>query len=334
MFIAESPDAFRALFADRLEKMLETGSLGAFILVLANSMQDVGLRQRLAAPLQQAFDQLRRNTPDAPLDDAVVFDALRKTGLQPFAEWESRQTDPWRLNFNPLRALRPPRASGESFTKIRKPFKPEAFHFDKPFLEPEILWRGTTQNLPLTVLYNKFPFAPFHLLVAPETSSHLPQFLTGEHHTAMWRLLEQQADTLLGLRFTYNSIGAGASVNHLHFQGFISEPLPVENTRWSQNGGDTDYPLPCQFHQSVCDAWKAISEYQKSNQPFNLLYSPGGCHIFARKPAGDNTLPDWARGAAWAEVCGLFTFSRREDFDSVGKAQIEDVLRRLGLGCP
>ncbi|RTZ61663.1 MAG: hypothetical protein DSZ32_01435, partial [Gammaproteobacteria bacterium] len=169
MFIADTPDAFRALFADKLQHMLEatseTGGVGAFILVLANSMQDAELRQRLEKPLNEAFHQLCRDIPEALPDDASVFLALRQTGLDAFSTWESREARCWRLNLNPLRALRPARAAGKAFTCLHKPFDEQAFHFDKPFLEPEVLWRGhIEQDLSLKVLYNKFPFAPFHLL--------------------------------------------------------------------------------------------------------------------------------------------------------------------------
>jgi len=335
VFIADTPDAFRALFADKLQHMLEaaaeTGSLGAFILVLANSMQDAELRQRLEKPLNEAFHQLSRNTPDVPPDDTSVFLALRQTGLDAFSTWEARETGSWRLNLNPLRALRPSRASGEAFTGIRKPFNEQAFHFDKAFLEPEVLWRGaTTQNLPLTVLYNKFPFAPFHLLVAPEPASHLPQFLTGEHHTAIWRLLEQQAGKLPGLHFTYNSIGAGASVNHLHFQGYVAPALPVENPHWTHNGGNQPWPASCIRMNSACDAWKQIAEWQQENRPFNVLYAPGCCYLLARKAQDQLSVPDrdWGSGAAWAELSGLFTFSDADAFHSVTEEEITNFLSK------
>ncbi|RTZ58849.1 MAG: hypothetical protein DSZ33_05330 [Gammaproteobacteria bacterium] len=333
MFIAASPEAFRSLFSEKLEFMLATGGLGAFILVLANSMQDARLRDRLATPLRLAFEKLQSHAPGAAPDDALVFDSLRKTGLDPLGVWETRKLDNWRLNLNPLRALRPARAAGKAFTCLHKPFDEQAFHFDKPFLEPEVLWRGhIEQDLSLKVLYNKFPFAPFHLLIAPEPASHLPQFLAVEHHTAMWDLLEQNADQFSDLRLAYNSIGAGASVNHLHFQGFVDEPLPVEDAHWSHNGGESAYPLPCRFHQNICHAWKAISRYQKTNQPFNVLYVPGGCYILKRKPAGDKSLPSWGRGAAWAEACGLFTLPDRKTYESLGDSDICAALSSLADG--
>lgn len=326
MFVADNLEGFRTLFADKLEKMLESESVGAFILVLANSMQDQALRSRLTERLKRSFEKLRAVDPAAPLDDASVFNALKSSGLGKYHTWKRRQMNDWRLNYNPLRALRPPRSSTQAFNGLLQPFNESGFHFNKPFLEPEILWEDE-QNL--RVLYNKFPFARFHLLVAPEPEANLPQFLTGEHHAAMWRLLEQQSRKLPGLRFAYNSIGAGASVNHLHFQGFIEEPLAVESRHWAHRGGKTLYPASCEFSDNLRGAWKIISNHQKANQPFNTLYSPEGCYVFARKSLGSSPMPDWGKGAAWAEVCGLFTFSDEEAFNQVTCRQIEKFLQSL-----
>lgn len=247
MFIAPTLPTFKARFTMGLQTMLNADSLGAFILVLANSMQDQALFERLHNDLHQTFNTLQlRQQQTAPDDDRAVFMALAANSIQAFSDWKYHTLEPWELVINPLRSLRPARVSSEIFTNIQQPFDPSRFHFNKPFLRPEILWEGAWQGTPLRVLYNKFPFAPWHLLVVPEPERNLPQFMTAAHHTLMMILVAEQATALPGLGMAFNSLGAYASINQLHFQGFVREqPFPVELPRWQHNDGNEAYPLEC-----------------------------------------------------------------------------------------
>uniref|UniRef100_A0A7S4T5W8 GDP-D-glucose phosphorylase 1 n=1 Tax=Alexandrium monilatum TaxID=311494 RepID=A0A7S4T5W8_9DINO len=86
---------------------------------------------------------------------------------------------------------------------------------------------GRSVELPAhSVLVNVAPFCAFHFVLATDLAELQPQVLT-----------ERSLRVALGfvrhfsrfLRLTYNSLGAGASVNHLHWQGmYFREPLPIE----------------------------------------------------------------------------------------------------------
>lgn len=310
MFIAPNLPTFKARFATGLKHMLTPDGLGAFILVLANSMQDQELFALLNDDLNHTFDSLKSLDPTGPEDDLSVFAALAATGIQGFSGWEYHTLSPWELVVNPLRSLRPARVSSEVFREIQQPFDPARFHFNKPFLRPEILWEGDWEGVPMRVLYNKFPFAPWHLLVVPEPEQTLPQFLTQTHHARMMALVTGQADALPGLGMAFNSLGAYASINQLHFQGFVREaPFPIELPRWQHNGGGDEYPLECWHSDSLQDSWQRIAALHQANQPYNLLYRANGCYILPRQGQGMVELPAWAQGIAWHEICGVFTLA-------------------------
>lgn len=332
MFIAENPEQFHKVFALGLKNMLTGGGLGAFILVLANSTQDQELRKLLEDDLLQAFSHLQTNTPNAPEDDQTVFTALVRNGIEDLGYWENCQTGPWELVINPLRSLRPARVSREVFESIQRPFDPGKFHFNKPFLRPEILWEGAWQGGQLRVLYNKFPFAPWHLLVVPEAEQTLPQFLTRYHHERMAQLVTEQAEQLPGLGMAFNSLGAYASINQLHFQGFVRKaPFPVESSRWQHNGGTEAYPLQC-FRTDPASAWEVITDYHARNQPYNLLYRADACYVIPRKGQGSVPLPSWSEGLAWQEVCGVFTLASRGVAAALDAGAITQQLRQLFSG--
>jgi hypothetical protein len=145
----------------------------------------------------------------------------------------------------------------------------------------------------------------------------------------IWELVAAQQQALPGFGIGYNSLGAGASVNHLHLQGFLrSDPLPVEACRWRHHGGAEPYPLDCSVADSVDAAWRLIERLQQSQQPFNLLYRPGCCYLLPRRPQGTVSTVTWAQGVAWYESCGVFTLDDSVLLKGLGARQITAELAK------
>jgi len=273
--------------------MLESHrGLGVYILVLANAAYDKTLWAQLAPALARRHAELAETLTDTlrhgekpaePDDDVMVFLKLNTIGFDHLGLMESRRAGPWDVMFNPLRALRPPRISGQTFEGLLRPFDPAGFHFNKPFLAKELLWEGHLAGKPARLLYNKFPFARLHGLLVPEPLRELPQTLTPELHGWAWHLCAHAG--MRGLCLGYNSHGAGASVNHMHFQSFVqSDPLPVQDPRFSHNGGSAPYPLPCRRFTEPADAWLELDRLHEQKTPYNLIYSRNCLHLIARAP--------------------------------------------------
>ncbi len=327
-----SPAALEQGFADGLANMLEKHArLGVHILVLANAAYDAGLWARLSPALAAHHgrlaagitDALRRgHTLDEPDDDVLVFLKLHAIGPEHLKTLESRRTGPWDVMFNPIRALRPPRASGAKFESLLRPFDPAGFHFNKSFLGKEILWEGELGGKPARLLYNKFPFARLHGLLVPEPVSEMPQCLTPALHRWAWDLGAHSG--VPGLCLGYNSLGAGASVNHLHFQSFVpASPLPVQDRRFAHNGGPRPYPLPCQRFTDPAEAWFELERLHRQNAPYNLVYRKDCLHLVARVPQDSIRLDARCRGYGWSEMAGAVTLFSREAFEALSEAEFE-----------
>ena len=308
--------------------------LGVYILVLANAAYDPDLWAQLAPALarrhaERAADisaTLRHGrTLAEPDDDVMVFLKLNMIGFDHLGLMESRRAGPWHVMFNPIRALRPPRISGQQFKGLLRPFDPAGFHFNKPFLAREVLWEGELGGRPARVLYNKFPFARLHGLLVPEPLRTLPQYLTPELHGWAWDLCAQSG--VPGLCLGYNSTGAGASVNHLHFQSFVQAgPLPVQDVRFVHNGGADPYPLPCLRFSDPVEAWIELDRLHLQNTPYNLIYSQGYVHLVARVPQDNGKLGAQSRGYGWSEMAGAVTLFSREAFKDSSAAEFEAEL--------
>lgn len=339
MLFNSDSDTFKKHFENKLGDMLAPDELGAFILVLANSLQDEDLQSQLAEKLESNFSELKNRYDNGTLqgsaDDLSVFDALQKTGIKHYSAWQTRRIDNkknWQCAFNPLRGLRPERASKETFENLQRPFNEEGFHFDKNFLKPEILSDEIFEDTRLQVMYHKFPFAPYHLLIVIEAASHTPQYLDQEIHQLAWNLTSHTANNIPGFAISYNSLGAGASVNHRHIHGFVdTELMSVEQPVWSHNGGNLTYPLPCQRLESAQASWDFIQKLHKHNQPYNLLYRKGVSYVIPRLAQGTRELPNWLSSVGWYEACGGFNLTDEKIFNSLSSEEISKALSSLNI---
>jgi hypothetical protein len=149
-------------------------------------------------------------------------------------------------------------------------------------------------------------------------------------HGWAWNVAAELGAGLPGFGLAYNSLGAQASVNHLHFQSFMAATdLPVLSPHFTHNGGNRPYPLPCQVANAADTAWLMLDELHQQATPYNLVYTPGRLHILPRLPQGSHANPDWGAGLAWSELAGAVTVFTREDFEALTEPDISAALSAL-----
>jgi len=334
--IFSSPQTLHTEFEAGLERQLGEEGLGTFILVLANALFEDTLFQRMRDRLEQRFREIRhhyaeylrhgRALPDAP-DDVLVFLKLVAMRFRHLVPTDYRHNGAWELQFNQVRSLRPKRMSGETITHLSRPFDPDRFHFDKGFLDKEVLWQGEMNGMGIKLLYNKFPFAPLHGLLVPEPEQHHAQILKSSMHGMFWQLTADAGKNIPGIGFAYNAFGAGASINHLHLQMFVRQTaLPVLDSRWSHNGGPDDYPTQCMVFNDSDRAWQAIADLHHANITYNLVYLPGRMLCLPRRFQGSFELPAWCENLAWYEMCGGMTTYDMDDYNNLNQQEIVTLL--------
>ncbi len=332
----DSEPSLRSVFEQGLAKLLDIGGLNHFILVLANASFGLPLfatlRERLWAQYQILHEALRDalragHRIDEADDDLLVFLKIVILGLDQLEVTEQRAEGCWEVQFNQLRSFRPLRDSQRPLEAIHMPFDAEAFHFNKPFLQQEIIWSGELLGETIDLFYNKYPFVDLHGLLVPDRHRCLPQYLVREVHEYVWRLVQHLGRTLPGVRVGYNALGAFASVNHLHLQLFVrQQPLPIEHRRWRHNGGLSAYPVDCLVCDSADQAWSLIDRLHGENHAYNLMYTPGRVYCLPRKKQGEFALAKWSKGFSWYELCGGMITFNREAFASLSEARISREL--------
>lgn len=333
--------SFQHAFTSGLSTLLQKGGLGPYILVCANASFDKRVQAATAKDLAALYKSLSEEYIEAlasgkPIqaveEDLLVFLKLHAVGFSRLQATETRRVGPWEAQFNQLRSFRPRRISAHVPQGLHVPFDEAGFHFNKPFMQKEAFWAGELSGRQATLYYNKYPFVDFHGLLVPERERSHPQFLTEAHHHYMWQTTQDLSRTLEGVGFGYNSLGAFASVNHLHFQMFVKpEGLPVMAAEWQHNGGDTPYPVDCVTFYAAADAWRFLRGLHAKNTSYNLLYSKNALYIFPRKMQGSYAQPDWTSGFAWHEMAGGMITFNRESYAALDQLEIEHTLARLAL---
>ena len=335
--IFSSETSYRSFFYDGLVEMIRKyPQPGTWILVAANAFMEKEYREFLDVELQMSFTEIGGKIRDSLLagdttgvaeDDLLVFLQILLIGYSNLRSVERRRIDAvWDLQFNPLRALRPPRTAQQQICWNHAPYQPDMFNFNLPFLRKEVLWEGELEGRMVEMLYNKFPFVTGHALLVPEREHDAPQYLGKGDHRHIWKVAETLGSNMDGFGVGYNSYGAYASVNHLHFQCFIQKQFPIEAECWSHNGGEQIYPVEVIKTHSEIEAWEYILQLQSKGVSFNLLYRPKTIYIIPRGRQGEVPLSQWNSGMAWYELCGGFVTFNQRFFSSLESA---DILKEI-----
>lgn len=334
-----STETFHQAFWQGIERQMAGETAGALILATANASVDAPAFKRLGAQLRAGLAEqithvvnaLRAGCePDIAPDDLAVLLRLNAVGLNWLQASSSRLVDSWELHHHPLRAFRPRRMASAGFGGLQQAFDTSRFHFNKPFLAPEILWEGLVQGRHASVLYNKFPFVPYHGIVVPERSAQRPQYLDESSHHWAAAFAADTAQALPGFGLAYNSNGAMASINHLHLQSFVRiDAFSIEKARWQHNGGKQAYALAVMRFHSAEGAWEWIAHRNANNRPYNLLFRGGTIWGIARRPQQPESVPRWSPGLAWSEVCGCFATSDQRAFQTLQATDLQAALAGL-----
>mmetsp|Transcript_25080 Transcript_25080/g.54564 ORF Transcript_25080/g.54564 Transcript_25080/m.54564 type:complete len:471 (-) Transcript_25080:233-1645(-) len=251
---------------------------------------------------------------------------------------------------------------------------------------------------PNLLVINVSPIEYGHILLVPRVLDHLPQqvsmtrFLLSRVRllwtqtspktfaaepcvglsalTQLCTPLQIQPDTLLTaiemvaesanpfFRAGYNSLGAYATINHLHFQAYyLMAPFPIERAATSRVGKRrkhtvsvsrlTDYPVRALVFETssslqdlayVCG--EACIKLQDANIAFNLLIVEGGARVFlipqcyaekqARGLVQEKYLETQVNPACW-EICGHMVLKRQEDYDNFTESFTCDFLSQVSL---
>ncbi|XP_008795238.1 GDP-L-galactose phosphorylase 1-like [Phoenix dactylifera] len=258
--------------------------------------------------------------------------------------------------------------------RVLQPFDPAKFNFTKVGQE-EVLFRfeagggnkahffesapvdGATS--PTVVAINVSPIEYGHVLLIPRLLDCLPQRIDAESFLLAFHMAAEAGNPYF--RLGYNSLGAFATINHLHFQAYyLSLPFPVEKAPTEKipmakglaNSGLKvsllmNYPVRGLVYEggnTLKDLADVVANscicLQENNIPFNVLISDSGRRIFlfpqcyAEKQAlgevSQEILDTQVNPAVW-EISGHIVLKRKKDYEEASEDYAWSLLAEVSL---
>ncbi|KAJ6797286.1 GDP-L-galactose phosphorylase 1-like [Iris pallida] len=265
--------------------------------------------------------------------------------------------------------------------RVLQHFDPDKFNFTKVGQE-EVLFRleggdgdsnraqffesapiaGATVS-PSVVAINVSPIEYGHVLLIPRVLECLPQRIDEQSLLLALRMAAEGGSPYF--RLGYNSLGAFATINHLHFQAYyLSIPFPVEKAPTERiptarrslgcgGGGGVkvsmlrSYPVRGLVYEggsTLEDMNHVVAKscvcLQENNIPFNVLISDSGRRVFlfpqcyAEKQAlgevSEELLVTQVNPAVW-EMSGHMVLKRKEDYEGASEDYAWRLLAEVSL---
>nr|BAP75925.1 GDP-L-galactose phosphorylase [Moringa oleifera]BAP76192.1 GDP-L-galactose phosphorylase [Moringa oleifera] len=254
--------------------------------------------------------------------------------------------------------------------KVLQPFDGNKFNFTKVGQE-EVLFQfeasedGEVQffpsapidveNSPSVVAINVSPIEYGHVLLIPRVLECLPQRIDRDSFLLALHMAAEAGNPYF--RLGYNSLGAFATINHLHFQAYyLAMPFPVEKAPTKKitttDGGVRisellNYPvrsLVFEDGETVQDLSNTVSDacicLQNSNIPYNVLIADCGNRVFvfpqcyAEKQALGEVSPELldtqVNPAVW-EISGHMVLKRKKDYEEASEENAWRLLAEVSL---
>lgn len=209
---------------------------------------------------------------------------------------------------------------------------------------------------PTVVLINVSPIEYGHVLLCPRVTDMLPQQISPENLLPALYMAAESRNPYF--RVGYNSLGAYATINHLHFQAYyLMEAFPIERANTVEifpgTHGDctvyrvNGYPVRCLCFE-VGDSFEELAslvggcavKLQGANIPFNILIADHGARVFLIPQVfsiriANNKIPEHVIhtgvNPAVFEISGHLLYKQESDYDQCTETSAEELLACASL---
>lgn len=271
---------------------------------------------------------------------------------------EGRQTKKRPTEFRVDRVLQPFDSNKFNFTKVAK--EEVLFRFEESETGVSEYWENApldSSSSPSVVVINVSPIEYGHVLLVPRVMDQIPQRIDPDTLLLALHMIAEVRNPYF--RVGYNSLGAFATINQLHFQAYyLNVPFPLERAATRivvgpRFEGDVkvsevvNYPVRClvfeigsSFEELADEVAKVCMRLQDANQPYNVLITDGGARVFVipqcfseRQAKGEveQAILDIRVNPAVWEISGHMILFRREDYEQADEERAWKLLAEVSL---
>lgn len=215
---------------------------------------------------------------------------------------------------------------------------------------------SVTGASPNCVLINVSPIEYGHVLLVPRILDCLPQQLDASVMHLALRMAAESDNRFF--RVGFNSLGAYATINHLHFQGYyLYEDFPIERAATThlfsiksgvEVSATVDYPVRilvadgsrANFTEFSAVLATMCEHFQQNNMPYNIFVCNSGCRVFVIPQlfsiaAANGEIPedllDTQVNPAVFEIAGHMVLKREEDYQTMDETMACRLLNQASL---
>ncbi|ALC43412.1 CG3552 [Drosophila busckii] len=170
------------------------------------------------------------------------------------------------------------RRAPQTIENLNPTFKPKAFNFNKvDALEVMMTIDKEKDNAEVQMIINKSPITKYHTLVCPDVKSNLVQRITPESLSFCVRFMRSIKDP--AMRLGYNSPGALASVNHLHYHLLqIHQELYIDRVKLEPLAGGYAYRLSQDSPtEAICFVIERKDDEEQVREKIQTIYKLTEC---------------------------------------------------------
>lgn len=253
--------------------------------------------------------------------------------------------------------------------KVDQPFDESKFNFCKAF-KKEALFQfeqgasgeacfeeeAEVKSSPNLVLINVSPIEYGHVLLVPRALDNMQQLVTPDTFLLALRFAQEANNPYF--RIGFNSLGAYATVNHLHFQAYyLASPMPLERAMTSlitRRSGRKGSKSPISIHKLenypvkglVFEAGDSLEDMANligglcqrlsvKNIPHNIMVVDRGARVFlipnsfsarkARNELPEDVIESQVDPAVF-EISGHIVLKRKEDYEKADQEWVWKLL--------
>ena len=237
------------------------------------------------------------------------------------------------------------------FEHVVMPFDERQFFFGAPaqpdtvdwrFDEDTVFWEGQINGTGLTFIEQRWPYALNHFLIVPQRGEHRPQVLNEQDVRLMMDIA--RSEPLPGFRLAFNSLKAGASINHLHLHGLtvpgdtaleqaglttVARVKDVIVSRVDGYGAKGLFFTGETVTATAAAAFDYIHDLQQADIAHAVIATPRGMYVM---PVHGNVITSYGMTWSFYELMGyIVNADAGRDLSWVREEHILQEMRRVAL---
>ncbi|BFF97384.1 GDP-D-glucose phosphorylase 1 [Drosophila madeirensis] len=229
---------------------------------------------------------------------------------------------------NPDRTLK--RRIPQTIENLNPTFKPKQFNFNKVDALEVMMTIDDVDKTDVQMIINRSPLTRFHTVVCPDVKNNLVQRITA--HSLKFCINFMRGLDDMDIRMGYNSPGALASVNHLHFHLLhLPQDLYINQVELEELAGGYVYRLSKSMPtEAICVIFEANDDEAEVQEKDRRPGKRGNVQVFVFARSHYCVNKDLAEfNVGFCELAGYFPVGDSDKLENLTEPMVIKRIREV-----